>query len=54
MSDASLTSLAGIFSIVDALSELRDFRMLLISPGAILEPKLEEGLEMELDCKFLF
>ena len=53
MSDVSLTSLAGIFSIVDALSELRDFRMLLISSGAILEPKLEEGLEMELDYKFL-
>ena len=28
--------------------------MVLISLGIILEPQLEEGIEMELDCKFKF
>ena len=48
MSDANLTSLVGILSIPGAFLELRDFRMV------ILEPQLEEGIEVGLDCKFLF
>ena len=28
--------------------------MVLISLGVNLEPQLEEGIEMKLDCKFLF
>ena len=54
MSDANLTNLIGISSISGAFMEFRDFRMVLISLGLILEPQLEEGIEMELDCKFLF
>ena len=54
ISDFSLTSLVGILSIPRAFLEFRDFRMVLISLGVILEPQLEEGIEMELDCKFLF
>ena len=54
MSDASLTSLVGILPIPVASSDFRDFRMVLISLGVILEPQLEEGIGMELDCKFLF
>ena len=54
MSDANLTSLVGIFSISSAFLEFRDFRMVLISLGIILEPQQEEGLEIEQDCKFLF
>ena len=54
MSDASLTSLVGILSIPGAFLEFRVFRMVLISLGVILEPQLEEGIGMELDCKFLF
>ena len=54
MPDASLTSLVGILSIPGAFLEFRVFRMVLISLGVILEPQLEEGIGMELDCKFLF
>ena len=54
MSDASLTSLVGILSIPGAFLEFRDFRMVLISLGVILEPQLEKSIGMELDCKFLF
>ena len=42
MSDASLTSLVGILSIPGAFLEFRDFRMVLISLGVILEPQLED------------
>ena len=54
MSDTNLTSLVAILSIPGAFLESRDFRVVLISLGVILEPQLEEGIEMELDCKFLF
>ena len=54
MSDAGLTSLVGILSIPGAFLEFRVFRMVLIFLGVILEPQLEQGIEMELDCKFLF
>ena len=54
MSDASLTDLVGILSIPGAFLEFRVFRMVFISLGVILEPQLEQGIEMELDCKFLF
>ena len=54
MSDASLTSLVGILSIPGAFLEFRVFRMVLISLGVILEPQLEEGIGMELDCNILF
>ena len=54
MSDANLTSLVGILSISGAFSEFRDFRMVSISLGVILERQLEESIEMELDCKFAF
>ena len=54
MSDLNLTSLIGILSIPGAFLEFRDFMMVLISLGFFLEPQLEEGIEMELDCKFLF
>ena len=54
MSDASLTSLVVILSIPGAFLEFRVFRMVLISLGVILEPQLEQGIGMELDCKFLF
>ena len=54
MSDTNLTSLVGILSIPGAFLEFRDFRKVLISLGVILEPQLEEGIRMELDCKFLF
>ena len=54
MSDANLTSLVGILSIPGAFLEFRDFSMVLISLCVILEPQLEEGIEMKLDCKFLF
>ena len=53
-SNANLTSLVGILSIPGAFLEFRDFRMVLISSVVILEPQLEEGIEMELDCRFLF
>ena len=53
-SDANLTSLVGILSIPGAFLEFRDFRMVLISSVVISEPQLEEGIEMELNCKFLF
>ena len=42
MSDANLTSLVGILSIPGAFLEFRDFRMVLISLGVILEPQLED------------
>ena len=54
MSEANLTSSVGILSIPGAFSEFRDFRMVLISLGVILELQLEEGIGMELDCKVLF
>ena len=54
MPDASLTSLVGILSVPGTFLEFRDFRMVLISLGVNLEPQLEEGIGMELDCKFLF
>ena len=54
MSDANLTSLAGILSILGAFLEFRDLRMALISLGVFLEPQVEEGIEMEEDCEFLF
>ena len=54
MSDTNLTSLVGILSIPGAFLEFRGFRKVLISLGVILEPQLEEGIGMELDCKFLF
>ena len=54
MSDTNLTSLVGIFSIPGAFLEFKDFRIVLISLGVILEPQLEEGIGMELDCKFRF
>ena len=47
--DARLTCLVGILSIPGAFLEFRDFKMVLISLGVILEPQLEEGMEMELD-----
>ena len=46
-SDANLTNLG-------AFLEFRDFKMVLVSLGVILEPQLEEGTEMEVHCKFLF
>ena len=54
VSDANLTGFVVILSIPDALLEFRDFRMVLIFLGVILEPQLEEGIKMERDCKFLF
>ena len=54
MSDANLTSLVGSLSIPGAFSEFIDFRMVLISIDVTLEPQLEEGADMEMDCKFLF
>ena len=54
MSDANLTSLVDILSIPGGFLEFKDFRMVLISLGVTLEPQLEEAIEMELDCKFLF
>ena len=54
MSDANLTSLVGILSIPGAFLEFKDFRIVLISLGVILEPQLLEGIGMELDCKFRF
>ena len=54
MSDVNLTSLVGILSILGAFLEFTNLRMVLISLGVTLEPQLEEGIEMELDCKFLF
>ena len=54
ISCAKLTSLVDILSILGAFLEFRDFRMILISLGVTLEPQLEEGIEMEVDCKFLF
>ena len=54
MSDANLASLVCILSIPGVFLEFRDFRIVLISLGVILEPQLEEGIGMELDCKFLF
>ena len=54
ISDANLTGLIGILSIPDAFLEFRDFRMVLTSLGVIWKPQLEEGIGMELDCKFLF
>ena len=54
MSDANLTSLVGILSIPGAFLEFRDSRMVVISLGVTLEPQLEEGIGMKLDCKFLF
>ena len=54
MSDVNLTNLVGILSIPGAFLELRDFRMVLISLVFVLEPQMEEGIGMELDCKFLF
>ena len=54
MSDANLRSLVRILSVPSAFLEFRDFKMVLISLGVTLEPQLEEGIEMELDCKFLF
>ena len=53
-SDANLKSLVGILSIPGAFLEFRDLRMVLISLGVILEPQLEESIEMKPDCKFLF
>ena len=53
-SDANLTILVGILSIPGAFLEFRDFRMVLISSVIILEPQLKEGIEMKLDCRFLF
>ena len=54
MSDVNLTNLVGILFIPGAFLELRDFRMVLISLVFVLEPQMEEGIGMELDCKFLF
>ena len=54
ISDANLTSLVGIFSIPGGFLEFKDYRMVLISLGVILEPQLQEGIEMELHCKYLF
>ena len=54
MSDSKLTRLIGILSIAGAFLEFRDFKMVLISLGITLEPKLNEGIEMEGDCKPLF
>ena len=54
MSDTNFTRLVGILSIPGAFLEFRYFRMVLISLCVILEPQLEEGIEMDLDCKFLF
>ena len=54
MSDVNLTSLVGILSIPVAILELRDFKMVLISLGVNLGPQQEEGIEIELDSKFLF
>ena len=42
MSDANLAILVSILSITDAFLEFRDFRMVLISLGVILEPQLED------------
>ena len=52
--DANLKSLVGILSIPGAFLEFRDFRMVLISLGVILEPQLEESIEMKPECKFPF
>ena len=52
--EANLTSLVGILSIEGAFLEFRDFRMVLISFDVLLEPQLEEGIEIELNWKFLF
>ena len=54
MSDASLKGLVGISSIPGTFLEFRDFRMVLISSGMILELQQEEDIKMELDCKFMF
>ena len=47
--EANLTSLVGILSIEGAFLEFRDFRMVLISFDVLLEPQLEEGIEIELN-----
>ena len=55
--DASLTSFIGILSIPGAFLEFRYFRMVLSSVviiGPILEPHLEEGIEIERHCKLCF
>ena len=54
MSDANLTSLVGILSIPGVFLEFRDSRIVLIPLGVVLEPRLENGIEMELDYKFPF
>ena len=52
--DANLRGLVSIFSIPGPFMELKDFGKVLVSLEIILEPQLEEGIEIELDCKFLF
>ena len=54
MSDANLASLFGILSISGAFLQFRNFRIVLICLGVTLESQLEEGIEMELDCKLVF
>ena len=54
MSDASLKGLVGISSIPCTFLEFRDFRMVLIYSGMILELQQEEDIKMELGCKFMF
>ena len=50
----NLTILVGILPIPGAFLEFREFRMVLISLGVILEPQMEKGIRVELDWKFLF
>ena len=52
-SDVNLTSLVSILPIPGAFCEFRDFMIVLISLIVTLEPQLEEGIKMELDCNFL-
>ena len=51
---ANLTILVGILSIPGPFLEFKDFRMVLICVGVIVEPQLEKGIEMEVGCKFMF
>ena len=54
MSDASLTSLVGILSIPGAFLEFRDFRMVSISLGVILEPIWRDVEEWNWIVNFCF
>ena len=53
-SDTNLTILVGILPILGASLEFRGFRMALISLSVLIKPQLEEDVEKEQNCKWLF